>query len=131
MVARKDSQEMIAQYFIAKITVLPTVFVLMENVIVKKDTRANFVKKVYFYELFLKISNNKKEKCSKECNFHGKCIENGTCLCDLGFSGADCSNKICPNKCSHQGKCNNNICECNSNYEGIDCSLSNLSKNFL
>ena len=32
--------------------------------------------------------------CFKECNYKGKCLTNGTCVCDIGYEGFDCGNYI-------------------------------------
>jgi hypothetical protein len=45
---------------------------------------------------------------------------NGTCTCNPGFSGPDCS-RTCPNDCSGQGTCVHGKCECGANWTGAAC----------
>ena len=46
-------------------------------------------------------------KCPSDCSQNGQCM-NGTCICDMGYSGDDCGSvNICSNDCSGHGKCEN------------------------
>ena len=36
-----------------------------------------------------------RDVCPNNCSYHGKCFY-GTCLCDEGYYGVDCSNTSCP-----------------------------------
>ena len=50
----------------------------------------------------------------------------GTCYCDPGYYGADCSVGSCPGNCSSaagRGKCVDFLCECTRGFTGDDCSL--------
>lgn len=63
----------------------------------------------------------------------------GTCFCETGYKGIDCSEcqssyyrmgyycyskNLCPNDCSYSGQCNynNGTCSCSSHSSGADCS---------
>jgi hypothetical protein len=41
------------------------------------------------------------------CSGHGSCGRNVTCMCDLGWTGFDCSLEPCDNDCSYNGYCFN------------------------
>lgn len=82
------------------------------------------------------------EPCPNNCNSHGRCNEQ-TLLCDCfsPFSGADCSEKLCPLgiswvsiakdnenshynvECSNMGICNRELglCSCRNGFEGSAC----------
>jgi len=51
---------------------------------------------------------------------------NPGCQCNLGWTGADCSQIRCPNPCSRKGVCVKgeriDFCKCFSGYTGIDCA---------
>ncbi|KAN0026041.1 hypothetical protein ACTFIV_007021 [Dictyostelium citrinum] len=83
--------------------------------------------------------------------FQPWCLLFGTCQCQNGYYGEDCSQFITPidtltttssystttsdstgpsgfeclNNCSNQGSCHNGICQCKNGYYGFDCSISN------
>ena len=61
------------------------------------------------------------KKCDEECYSHGKC-NNGTCVCNIGYTGPNCLMKSCPNSCFENGKCIEGACKCEKGYEGLDCS---------
>lgn len=70
---------------------------------------------------------NSLESCPNECSGNGVCLS-GSCLCDAGFSGVDCSvSTACPNNCSGNGVCVSGSCFCNSGFSGADCSSSSSS----
>lgn len=50
----------------------------------------------------------------------GKCIE-GKCICDEGYTGNYCSEKICRQNCSFNGQCHDGICYCNRGWTGENC----------
>ena len=69
------------------------------------------------------------------CNNHGKCDNQGMCICDAGYYGEDCSHS-CPGltkdsdgnilECSGHGTCDQKTyqCQCKDNrYVGDDCSV--------
>ena len=67
------------------------------------------------------------ESCPNECSGNGVCLS-GSCLCDAGFSGVDCSvSTACPNDCSGNGVCFSGSCFCNAGFSGADCSSSSSS----
>lgn len=61
--------------------------------------------------------------CPLECADHGFCF-NGTCQCDGGYRGTDCSEQYCGvNECAPHGVCNQQEqkCKCDQGYYGADC----------
>ena len=73
------------------------------------------------------------------CSGNGICLENGTCQCNDGYYGTDCSNvgydlyfngKFCEKSitCSNRGECNTDgICDCYNDdehgyYIGDNCN---------
>ena len=67
--------------------------------------------------------------CLNNCTESGVCV-NGTCVCDAGRAGADCSevsvqqmlDMPCPNSCTNNGVCANGTCACLIGWQGNDCS---------
>jgi hypothetical protein len=81
--------------------------------------------------------------CPNMCSGRGVCaLESESCLCDEGFSGFDCSVRVCPSglawadratanevahapftECSAMGVCNRELgmCECREGYTGEAC----------
>ena len=65
------------------------------------------------------------------CSNNGECLSNGTCSCNKGFIGDDCSIQDCPNECSGKpyGTCivmkPQSQCFCNESLRrgGDDCSV--------
>lgn len=68
--------------------------------------------------------------CPGKCSGEGECLsrgagDQGSCLCHLGFAGADCSQYVpqCYNGCSGNGGCIRGVCSCRPGWFGLDCSV--------
>ena len=65
------------------------------------------------------------EGCPGDCSGVGFCKENENgelkCLCEVGFSGEDCSVHHCVDGCSGNGVCTPSGCECNFGFVGRAC----------
>jgi len=61
--------------------------------------------------------------CRAGCNGHGKCGEDGECVCKDGRSGDQCEklDLPCPSPCDNGGKCNNGTCACAGPWGGDSC----------
>lgn len=61
-----------------------------------------------------------------DCSGRGICA-NGTCACDFGWRGGDCSVVSCPNGCSSHGTCTSDhavpTCICHDLFTGSDCGI--------
>jgi len=53
---------------------------------------------------------------------NGWCLASG-CDCDIGWTGPNCNISYCPNNCTGQGNCTDNVCMCDSQFSGRDCSI--------
>jgi hypothetical protein len=68
-------------------------------------------------------------RCPNRCQSRGKCTAAGTCECDGGYSGADCSIappcEVASPDCSGHGECTHahptTICRCWLGWEGALC----------
>ena len=61
--------------------------------------------------------------CDPQCTpGNGVCLD-GVCACNKGWSGEDCSSRVCYNDCNENGLCLNGTCVCNRRYTGEDCSV--------
>ncbi|XP_078377353.1 uncharacterized protein LOC144660575 isoform X1 [Oculina patagonica] len=65
-----------------------------------------------------------KPECNSltSCSGHGVCMNNGTCQCDLFYTGRKCQINNCPGRCSGHGTCIDGVCVCNFGWDGNDCS---------
>nr|XP_032823068.1 low-density lipoprotein receptor-related protein 1-like isoform X2 [Petromyzon marinus] len=78
--------------------------------------------------------------CPKFCNYNGHCAtdpesKSRTCICDAGFKGPRCDEKVnpCDFYCQNGGFCelkssDEPMCRCQSNWEGVQCERSALSR---
>eukprot|EP01132_Coremiostelium_polycephalum_P002118 gene2118-2608_t len=85
----------------------------------------------------LKIGNEEAKAvkfigCSTQINCkNGGVCESGSCKCNNGFGGVDCSLNMdngCKNNCSNHGTCNMRLCSCDSGYNGPSCEFE-IAKN--
>ena len=77
---------------------------------------------------FFSRSSKDSVQCPDKCSNNGLCSQDGTCKCDKGYTGFNCSKEdkpvTCPNNCSSHGLCNNGTCTCNQGFGGPDCSTN-------
>ncbi|KAK1155824.1 hypothetical protein AOXY_G26668 [Acipenser oxyrinchus oxyrinchus] len=58
------------------------------------------------------------------CNGHGNySTETCSCVCEPGWTGANCTEAACPNDCQDQGRCVNGVCVCFEGFMGEDCGV--------
>ncbi|XP_058861387.1 tenascin-like isoform X2 [Acipenser ruthenus] len=58
------------------------------------------------------------------CNGHGNySTETCSCLCEPGWTGANCTEVACPNDCQDQGRCVDGVCVCFEGFMGEDCGV--------
>mmetsp|Transcript_3489 Transcript_3489/g.3050 ORF Transcript_3489/g.3050 Transcript_3489/m.3050 type:complete len:113 (+) Transcript_3489:80-418(+) len=54
------------------------------------------------------------------------CLD-GTCVCNDGYTGDDCSDKLCDAGCNGRGDCQvDGTCACYDGWGGADCAEPNL-----
>ena len=63
-------------------------------------------------------------KCSSltSCSGHGICMINGSCQCDMFYTGKKCQINNCPGRCSGHGTCIEGVCVCSFGWDADDCS---------
>ncbi|KAM9996862.1 hypothetical protein ACTFIZ_001811 [Dictyostelium cf. discoideum] len=90
-------------------------------------TTNSLVKEAYISTV---VGFNNNKLCPNDCTSptRGICyMNNGTCKCNNGYIGSDCSGLQCtlPN-CSNGGTCNTTVglCVCDSSHQSSDCSLN-------
>ncbi|XP_039262630.2 attractin-like protein 1 [Styela clava] len=76
------------------------------------------------------------DSCSQDCLGRGSCTGTGSdvqCQCETSWTGQACEKESCPSNCSqttNQGSCSNsssnynNMCECKTGYQSVDCSAT-------
>ncbi|XP_041094569.1 tenascin-like isoform X3 [Polyodon spathula] len=58
------------------------------------------------------------------CNGHGNySTETCSCVCEPGWTGANCTKAECPNDCQDQGRCVDGVCVCFVGFMGEDCGV--------
>lgn len=59
--------------------------------------------------------------CNNGCSGNGMCIDNFNCLCDIGWTGDDCSSHVCKDGCSMVVDRNSRsfYCQCYKSGEAI------------
>ena len=88
-------------------------------------------------------------RCANGCNGNGVCDKYGRCVCNKGYTGADCSMRLCQTgpawadipfgkdlahaekECSNKGLCNraSGICDCEAGYYGAACERMSCAAN--
>lgn len=56
------------------------------------------------------------------------------CVCDVSYTGVDCTERECPNNCSGVGHCSISLdykCVCPAGYSGVDCSVKSCGSHCL
>mmetsp|Transcript_3978 Transcript_3978/g.11502 ORF Transcript_3978/g.11502 Transcript_3978/m.11502 type:complete len:812 (+) Transcript_3978:116-2551(+) len=67
--------------------------------------------------------------CEQDCGRHGQCLESGSCMCENGWAGDDCSKELtCPSelgrKCGGRGMClDSGKCHCRDGWTGPVCTV--------
>jgi len=61
------------------------------------------------------------------CSGNGECLQ-GRCLCGAGFTGTDCSMKVCLQDCGANGWCNNGTCACELGWEPSAVGANDCAK---
>lgn len=46
------------------------------------------------------------------------------CLCEPGWAGHACGQRVCPQDCSGRGLCQDGQCLCEAPFTGVDCAAS-------
>eukprot|EP00750_Incisomonas_marina_P008119 INCI15248.1.p1 GENE.INCI15248.1~~INCI15248.1.p1 ORF type:complete len:2168 (-),score=185.95 INCI15248.1:165-6668(-) len=55
------------------------------------------------------------------CGGHGQCV-NGTCFCEAGYTGAQCTLTACKDMCNYHGRCGRDgRCLCDAGWKGDSC----------
>eukprot|EP00300_Choanocystis_sp_HF-7_P042137 c8905_g1_i1.p1 GENE.c8905_g1_i1~~c8905_g1_i1.p1 ORF type:complete len:1648 (+),score=296.97 c8905_g1_i1:90-4946(+) len=70
-------------------------------------------------------TNVPRARCGHNCFGHGRCVENGVCACQRGFTGEFCHIE-CPARCSGRGTCQRlgnvgAVCKCEAGWTGELC----------
>ena len=61
--------------------------------------------------------------CPSNCNGRGFCMNDGSCICHSGYSGANCGSFSCSPSCSNGGTCTDaKKCQCPPGFGGSSCT---------
>lgn len=71
---------------------------------------------LFVYKIFIS------EKCDLDCGEQGHC-EGGQCVCQEGWTGNKCNEKLCDPRCTEHGQCRNGTCLCIQGWNGKHCTL--------
>ena len=102
------------------------------------------LKQISLIVLVASIATTAYAKCPNECSGKGVCGENDLCKCYAGYTGLDCSGRLCLfgkawgdapfadgyahdyAECSGQGECDRKTgeCKCNDGFTGDGCRYS-------
>ncbi len=85
------------------------------------------LKNLCFLSLLALAIGGCKDACDDvDCGANGTCVD-GTCVCDNGWSGTNCSTSICDTvDCGPNGSCDpaTGDCNCNEGYSGANCEIN-------
>ncbi|OQS03053.1 leishmanolysin-like peptidase, partial [Thraustotheca clavata] len=90
-------------------------------------TLAKYTAAKYLIRFRCPPANTICQRLQRECSGLGVLQTDGSCLCNPGYNGADCSLIICPAKngveCAGHGTCDGTTgqCNCNQGYTGLSC----------
>jgi hypothetical protein len=70
-----------------------------------------------------------KERCDLDCGNNGHC-QSGECICEEGWTGAKCSERLCDPRCLEHGQCKNGTCLCIQGWNGKHCTLGENLSNY-
>ena len=62
------------------------------------------------------------EKCDLDCGPNGNC-QSDRCVCNEGWTGFKCEQRLCDRRCLDHGQCNNGTCFCHQGWNGKLCTL--------
>ncbi|XP_050695509.1 teneurin-m-like isoform X5 [Eriocheir sinensis] len=68
------------------------------------------------------MSSEFTEGCPRGCSGNGDCIL-GSCQCQPGYTGPDCTQMMCPVLCSGHGEYRDGECICRPGWKGRECSI--------
>ena len=63
------------------------------------------------------------EACLVDCGPNGFCSDR-QCLCNEGWTGANCAERTCLSGCTEHGVCQNGSCACSKGWNGENCLLA-------